>query len=79
MKLKDYIRLCQEVNGEIVAFNYSFNGDTNEDNDIEDFSIGSDILRLEDLKFDANVEGDIVDGMFKFRHETDTIGIVAMH
>ena len=66
MKLKDYLSEAKQ-NGEIVAFTYSFNGDRNEDNDIEDFSISdSGDLRLEDLNFSKDTEGDVIFGQFVF-------------
>ncbi len=73
MKLKEYLATAQE-HGDIVAFRYSFNSPA-EDGDIEDFSIGDRTLRLEDLMFSTDAEGNVIDGAFVFEYESDTDGI----
>ncbi len=78
MKLKDYLTTAKNQ-GDIVAFTYSFNGDRNEDGDIEDFSIGARTLRLEDLKFSTSIDGDVVDGAFVFNNGDDTIEIEPLY
>jgi hypothetical protein len=78
MKLKEYLATAQE-HGDIVAFTYSFNGDQNNDSDIEDFNIGPRILRLENLAFRVDTEGDVVDGAFVFNNGGDTIGIEPLY
>ena len=78
MKLKEYLATAQG-HGDIVAFTYSFNGDRDEDADIEDFSIGARTLRLEDLTFSNETEGDVVDGAFVFNDGDDTIEIEPLY
>jgi|SanBayMetagenome_1026888.scaffolds.fasta_scaffold73110_1 hypothetical protein len=79
MKLKEYLATAQ-AQGDIVAFTYSFNGDQNNDSDIEDFSIGPRILRLENLAFRMDTEGEVVEsGEFMFNCEGDTIGIEPLY
>jgi hypothetical protein len=79
MKLKEYLTTAQE-HGDIVAFTYSFNGDQNNDSDIEDFSIGPRILRLENLAFRLDTEGEVVEsGEFMFDCEGDIIGIQPLY
>lgn len=78
MKLKEYLTIAKNQ-GDIVAFTYSFNGDRNEDGDIEDFSVGARTLRLEDLKFSTETEGDVVDGAFVFNNGDDTIEIEPLY
>lgn len=79
MKLKEYLTNAQQ-HGEIVAFSYSFNGERNENQDIEDFSIGEKSLRLEDLEFSNETEGAEIFGQFCFIDENgDTIGFEPLY
>ena len=79
MNLKEYLTIAKNQ-GDIVAFTYSFNGDQNNDSDIEDFSIGPRILRLENLAFRLDTEGEVVEsGEFMFDCEGDIIGIQPLY
>jgi hypothetical protein len=77
MKLKEYLSEVQQ-HGDISAFAYFFNGEGDSSADIEDFSIGSRNLRLEDLNFSLDTEGEVINDTFCFLSDGNTIGIQAL-
>lgn len=74
MKLQEFINNAQK-HDDISSFGYYFNGFRDESADIEDFQITTKYLTLEDLKFDMDVEGEVIDGVFTFSDGDDTIGL----
>ena len=65
-----------QKHGEISAFSYYFNGETDNSTDLEDFQISKDYLTLEGDDYSLNIKGQLnEENIFEFKIQNHTIGL----
>lgn len=73
MKLIDYLNDCKDISGkDIAAIRYYYDSDS-DGYESEDINIINTHLIFEELCFELNTEGKVVDGVFQFVDDLDGV------